>query len=69
MVARKKSSKKIFVVEVKRTLIEAVSLNVEAADADEAEELAFKRIEAGVDPDEWDLQEDESEVQDIYELR
>lgn len=66
MVARKKASKKTFTVELRRTLVEAVSIEVEAVDHDDAAEKALAVIEEGRDQYDWELSEDETEVTDIY---
>jgi hypothetical protein len=61
-----KKATKSFTVEIKRTTIEGVSFEVEAANEDEARDKAFEMLETGEDACDWDLQEDDKEVTDIY---
>jgi hypothetical protein len=64
MVARKiaETKPRLFTVELRRTVVEHVSLSVEAASLEEARQTALESS----DPETWDLAEDETVVTDAY---
>lgn len=58
--------KRTFTVEIRRTTVTGLSIDIEAADAEEARELAFKKLKDGYGEFDDDLLEDEKEVTDVY---
>lgn len=60
-----KKIKKLFTVDLKRTFVERVAIEVEAFDSDEAFELAEKRLEGDEEFD-WDFSDEEVIVDDVY---
>ncbi len=58
---------KKFIVELRRTVVEAISIEVEAASEELAKKRALKQFEEGSANDvSWDLEEDETEVTGVY---
>ena len=68
MVVRKnvEAQSRFFTVELRRTVVEQVSLSVEAASLQEARQMALDIVEEGSDPDEWELEKNETFVTDAY---
>ena len=61
-----KDTKKTYEVEIRQTLEQGIVVTVEAEDEEEAEELAYEKLEE-VDPDDWEFIDEDSRVIDITE--
>ncbi len=57
---------KTWTVELKKTMVETASIEVTAANVEEAKAIAFERLEEGEDDVDWNMDEDETEITDCY---
>ena len=62
----KDTKKKTYEVEIRQTLEQGIVVTVEAEDEEEAEDLAYEKLE-DVDPDDWEFIDEDSRVIEITE--